>query len=101
MPQCTTAIRPETWEFTHRHIWSAAGIPRLCKGVNELTADAKVAQFDVSVLVKEDVRQFDICMQQKSNINFLLTPFLADMKSKLADCLNKIGMCKPLITEFF
>lgn len=48
------------WVFTHCHVGGAAGAAGLGLGVDEASADAKVAQFDLTFSVQEDVGGFDV-----------------------------------------
>lgn len=48
------------WVFTHRHVGGTAGTAGLGLGVDEASADAEVAQFDLTFSVQEDVGGFDV-----------------------------------------
>lgn len=46
--------------FTHCHVGGAAGAASFGLGVDEASADAKVAQFDLTFRVQQDVGGFDV-----------------------------------------
>lgn len=46
----------------HRHVGSTASTASLRLGVDETTADAEVAQFDLTFSIDEDVGGFDVSM---------------------------------------
>lgn len=46
--------------FTHRHVGGAAGAAGFGLGVDEASADAKVAQFDLTFRVQQDVGGLDV-----------------------------------------
>ena len=46
---------------TYCHIWSAAHVHCLGDGVDELTSDSEIAQFELTITINENIGRFDIC----------------------------------------
>ena len=44
------------------HVRSASGVSGLRDGVNELTGDAEIAEFDVAPAIRQNIRGLDIAM---------------------------------------
>jgi hypothetical protein len=51
------------------HIGSATRITSLCNGINQLARDAKIAQFDVSTPIEQDVGRLDVTVD---DLEFIL-----------------------------
>lgn len=63
--------------FTHCHVGGAAGAAGLGLGVDEASADAKVAQFDLTFCVQQDVGGFDVSVDD--------SVFLLQIQQRLDD----------------
>ena len=50
--------------MTYGHIWSTTSVSRLRNGIHQLTTDAEITEFNVSIGVQKNVRRFHICKQQ-------------------------------------
>lgn len=50
---------------THRHVRPAPCIPRFGNGVHELSANAKVTEFNISISVQKNIGRFDVCRGKK------------------------------------
>lgn len=67
--------------FTHCHVGGAAGAASLGLGVDEASADAKVAQFDLTFCVQQDVGGFDVSVDD-AVLFFQIQQRLDDLESR-------------------
>ena len=56
--------------MTYGHIWSTASVSSLRDGIHQLTTDAEITEFNVSIGVQKNVRRFHICKQHGQQHNY-------------------------------
>lgn len=83
LPQPLPSQAGRAQQVTHCHVGGAAGATGFGLGVDEASADAKVAQFDLTFCVQQDVGGFDVSVDD-AVLFFQVQQRLHDLETRKA-----------------